>query len=170
MRAPNSGLLVALGVVLVLYVLSRTQAGQSAVASATESIMSTVRGLRNNNPGNLRANAFLGSIGVDADGYAQFDTLQNGVRAAARQLKLYMQRGTNSVGAIISMWAPSSENDTGAYIGAVSDAIGVDSRDRLSNDEDTLAALLRAIFNHELGSIPAAVISDEMIRAGIESA
>jgi hypothetical protein len=156
-----------LAAALVLWVLSRTQRGQAAAAAATDSVMNAVRGLRNKNPGNLRANGFTGSLGVDPRGYAVFDTLHHGIRAAARQLDLYGKRGLNTVRMIVSTWAPASENDTEAYIAAVCRAVGRPADGRLLLDESTHLALLRAIFRHELGAAPAATISDAQILAGI---
>ena len=130
----------------------------------------TVRGLRNNNPGNLRANAFRGFLHIDEDGYAVFDTLDNGIRAAARQLKLYLSRGTDSVEKIIRTWAPPEENRTAKYVGYVASYIGVNSRAHLQATEVQLFMLLRAIFNEELGVKAATAISDDMILKGVRAA
>ena len=82
----------------------------------------TSRGYRNNNPGNLRyiaKNPWQGQIGND-NGYGIYDTPQNGTRALGHQLRAYGDRGLNTVKLIISTWAPSSDNDTIAYIGDMS--------------------------------------------------
>lgn len=166
---PNRALLVALGVAVALWLLSRTQAGQVAVAEVIDVGNKLVRGLRNNNPGNLRKNAFLGFVGLDAGGYAIFDTLHNGIRASARQLKLYRDRGVDTIREIITTWAPASENNTAAYIAAVTGALGIGADVTVSGHESTQTALLRAIFRHENGA-QAAVISDADILAGVRAA
>lgn len=160
----------ALAAALVLYMLSKTDKGQQVTASVADAVASTVRGIRNNNPGNLRANSFKGFVGVDAGGYAVYDTMQNGVRASARQLKLYIQRGINTPRKIITTWAPASENNTAAYIDAATKYTGFSADQVLTAGEAVLFLLCRAIFRHELGALPAATISDAMIRQGIADA
>ena len=87
------------------------------------------RGVRNANPGNLRAVTgvqWLGQVGVDDVGFAVFDTPQHGIRAMAKQLLAYQQKhGLNTIAGIINRWAPSVENDTGAYVADVASAVGV---------------------------------------------
>lgn len=88
----------------------------------------TKRGERNNNPGNLN---FAGQAGASLERpggrFARFETAFDGLRALARQLMLYAGRGINSVEKIISTWAPASDNNnTTAYIRAVSQRLGVD--------------------------------------------
>lgn len=166
---PSRALLVALAVTVALWLLSRTQAGQAAVEEVIDVGAKLVRGLRNNNPGNLRQNAFLGFVGLDAGGYAVFDTLHHGIRASARQLKLYRDRGVDTIREIITTWAPASENNTAAYIAAVTGAVGIGADTVVSGHESTQLALLRAIFRHENGA-QSAVISDTEIIAGIRDA
>ena len=116
----------------------------------------STRGMRNNNPGNLRAGQ--GQIGRDAGGYAIFPTREAGYNAAARQLIGYNNAGLNTVNSIVTKWAPSTENNTQAYINAVVGSLnrkGFDvnafSKLDLSNS-DLLKALLDSMINHEVGS------------------
>lgn len=139
-------------------------------AAKGDAVVSTVRGLRNRNPGNLRANEFDGFAGLDDDGYAIFTTLAKGTRGAARQLKLYFARGITTVRAIVSTWAPNTENNTQAYIDAVCRSIGRTRDSSLVLDETTHLALLRAIFRHELGALAASTISDADIIVAIRAA
>lgn len=169
-RPLSNAWLLALAAAVALFVYSRTRQGSAAVAEAVGAVVNAVRGLRNNNPGNLRANEFLGFAGLDADGYAIFDTLPRGVRAAARQLKLYAARGIDTAREIASTWAPKNENDTQAYVTYVAGFLGVGADVRLSSDEGTRLRLLRAIFNRELGRVASATISDAMILQGIRDA
>lgn len=112
------------------------------------------RGERNNNPGNLnfarQAGATLESPGGR---FARFETAYDGLRALSRQLMLYAGRGINSVEKIISTWAPASDNNnTAAYIQAVSQRLGVDPRVALNmNDPQTMSALMSSIIHHENG-------------------
>lgn len=112
------------------------------------------RGERNNNPGNLN---FAGQAGAELERpggrFARFETAFDGLRALSRQLMLYAGRGINSVEKIISTWAPASDNNnTAAYIQAVSQRLGVDPRVALNmNDPQTMSALMSSIIHHENG-------------------
>ena len=112
------------------------------------------RGERNNNPGNLY---FAGQAGASLESpggrFARFETSFDGLRALSRQLMLYAGRGINSVEKIISTWAPASDNNnTTAYIQAVSQRLGVDPRVALNmNDPQTMSALMSSIIHHENG-------------------
>ncbi|WP_191634117.1 lytic transglycosylase catalytic [Escherichia coli] len=114
----------------------------------------TKRGERNNNPGNLN---FAGQAGASLERpggrFARFETAFDGLRAIARQLMLYAGRGINSVEKIISTWAPASDNNnTTAYIRAVSQRLGVDPRAALNmSDPQTMSALMSSIIQHENG-------------------
>lgn len=71
-----------------------------------------------NNPLNIRnvdGQNWKGQIGKKA-GFCEFQTVWWGVRAAMLILKKYRKRGLVTIEQIISTWAPSSENDTEAYI------------------------------------------------------
>lgn len=97
-------------------------------AEPEQHAQATKRGERNNNPGNLN---FAGQAGASLERpggrFARFETAFDGLRALARQLMLYAGRGINSVEKIISTWAPASDNNnTTAYIRAVSQRLGVD--------------------------------------------
>jgi hypothetical protein len=78
-----------------------------------------VRGMRNNNPFNLRNSPkykWKGQIGVDDKEFCVFDTLENGVRAGVRNLQNgYFSKGL-TIRQILEKYAPSFENDTENYI------------------------------------------------------
>lgn len=77
------------------------------------------RPIQNNNPGNLR----VAPNAVGNDGAcAVFDKLDDGLAAISRQLQLYGDRGNNTPYGIIHTYAPSNENNTQAYINALTDA------------------------------------------------
>lgn len=84
---------------------------------------------RNNNPGNLR---FAGQPGaVASGGFASFSTLAQGEDALRNQIELDASRGTDAAGRpvltvsdLIHSWAPPGENDTAAYVAAVTGATG----------------------------------------------
>ncbi len=141
-------------------------AGTSAVAPipAPTSGKQT-RGLRNNNPGNLN---YAGQKGAELENpggrFARFRTRQEGLQAMAGQLLKYRDRGIDSVRKIISKWAPSSENNTEAYVGTVAKQMGVNENARLNlKDPQVLASLMAAITKHENGYNP--IGSSEMLAA-----
>ncbi|HHL5271442.1 TPA: lytic transglycosylase [Escherichia coli] len=112
------------------------------------------RGERNNNPGNLNfADQAGASLESPGGRFARFETSFDGLRALSRQLMLYAGRGINSVEKIISTWAPASDNNnTAAYIQAVSQRLGVDPRVALNmKDPQTMSALMSSIIHHENG-------------------
>ncbi|EJJ8347142.1 lytic transglycosylase catalytic [Escherichia coli] len=123
-------------------------------AEPEQHAQATNRGERNNNPGNLN---FAGQAGASLERpggrFARFETAFDGLRALARQLMLYAGRGINSVEKIISTWAPASDNNnTTAYIRAVSQRLGVDPRAALNmSDPQTMSALMSSIIQHENG-------------------
>ncbi|EFG4450692.1 lytic transglycosylase catalytic [Escherichia coli] len=123
-------------------------------AEPEQHAQATKRGERNNNPGNLN---FAGQAGASLERpggrFARFETAFDGLRALARQLMLYAGRGINSVEKIISTWAPASDNNnTTAYIRAVSQRLGVDPRAALNmSDPQTMSALMSSIIQHENG-------------------
>jgi hypothetical protein len=87
----------------------------------------TPRGLRKNNPLNIRHNAdvFQGEIKGNDKSFKTFSTMPYGYRAAFVTLATYLSRGWNTIEKIISRWAPPSENDTEKYIANVEKWSGV---------------------------------------------
>lgn len=75
-----------------------------------------------NNPGNLRyisTDPWNGQVG-NHNGFGIYDTLSNGVRAMGKQLTKYYAGGKTTLTSMITTYAPSTENDTAAYISDVS--------------------------------------------------
>ncbi|UNK26215.1 hypothetical protein MNO11_15320 [Serratia plymuthica] len=121
------------------------------------------RGLRNNNAGNVRAAP--NAVGHDG-GFPIFANPRDGNAALARQLMLYGDRGNNTLNGIIHTYAPSKENNTQAYINAVSKMTGFSPYDRLDlHSPETLQKLLPAIIKHENGTQP---FSSEDINLAID--
>jgi hypothetical protein len=91
-------------------------------------IKSKVRGIRNNNPGNLRKTGipWLGKVvpGTDAS-FEQFKTMPYGIRAMLLDIIGKHKRGLNTIQELISVWAPPVENDTSGYINSVATRSGI---------------------------------------------
>ncbi len=109
-------------------------------------------GMLLNNPGNLK---FAGQAGASAGpgGFAQFTSIQGGLSALANQFELYGSRGIDTVGSIVSTYAPASDrNNVPAYIAAIDKELGVSAGQHLNLlDPKVLAELMRAVIRHELG-------------------
>ncbi|GBQ52296.1 structural protein [Komagataeibacter sucrofermentans] len=113
------------------------------------------RGIRNNNPGNLdyvgQPGAHL-ETGVPYPRFAAFPTMADGIRALRDQLLRYGERGLTTVRAIISVYAPASENPTGAYIYALCSHMDVQPDTVLDlHDPATQRALIAGIATMENG-------------------
>ncbi len=150
--------------------LSDTAAGaRRAVADSGSS--DRIRGIRNNNPGNLeysKTNPWVGQTGDDGR-FAKFETPEHGIRALGRNLMSYQRQGIDTVSEIINRWAPPTDkNDTMSYIKAVCEQLGVSADDPIdASNPDTLKALCAAIIHHENGSQP---YSDQQLTAGVSAA
>ena len=129
------------------------------------------RGIRNNNPLNIRyspANAWQGQTGSDGE-YAIFEHEKYGIRAAAKLLNRYVNDyGLLTVAQIINRWAPTGENNTNAYINAVASKLNVQANEPLLWPSYA-PALIGAMIHHENGAQPysAAQINQGIQLAGI---
>ena len=116
----------------------------------------TPRGIRNCNPGNIRITKDkwqgLRTVQTDKE-FFQFEEMKWGYRALIRTLQNYRRRhGCMTIADFIRRWAPSSENDTLAYIKAVCNQLGVPSVYVPDvDDKDTMCAFASAISRHENG-------------------
>lgn len=146
--------------------------------------MTATRGVRNNNPGNIDfnpRNKWQGQLGLELEArcarFARFDTPENGIRALAKLLQNYRGKngmpgvggpGIDTVRETINRWAPGHENDTEAYIGAVSKALGVKPDAVIDvRQPATLRVLVVSIIKHENGGVPYA---DPVIDEGVRRA
>lgn len=132
----------------------------------------TPRGIRNQNPGNIRHSSapWLGKAVKQTDAaFVQFTAPKWGIRALYRTLCTYQRKhGLKTIAAMIGRWAPPNENDTGAYVMAVARAVGVPSDKPVDivADKSAAAALVKAIIKHENGSQP---YTDAQIMEGISA-
>jgi hypothetical protein len=100
--------------------------------------------------------------------------MQHGVRAMAKVILAYVQRDkiAPTVRAIISRWAPGSENNTGAYIADVAHRMHVDADAPLAvtTPAGVLVGLVTAIIAHEIGDLAAPLVTADDIGAGVQMA
>lgn len=124
------------------------------------------RGIRNNNPGNIRIGAtqWQGmAIEQNDPSFIQFSTPEFGIRAIAKIMLTYESMGVNTIEAAIHRWAPPVENDTDAYVQAVCDGCSVGAT-TVVDLRALMPNLVKAIILHENGSQP---YTDDQINAGI---
>lgn len=148
--------LLILGSAVFVFVQPGTGIGEKLAQAGEKVGKLLTRGLRNNNPGNIRISgaAWRGKIVPNTDGsFEQFDTPENGIRAMTRILQNYYGRGLVTVRQIISTWAPANENNTAAYVSSVANDMGVTPDSALQFPEH-LPALVSAIIKHENGVNP----------------
>lgn len=133
------------------------------------------RGIRNNNPGNIRKSKDpwqgLAERQTDA-AFFVFKSPVYGIRALARVLIAYQdKKKLRTIRDIIGRWAPQTENDTNAYIISVADATGF-SQDQILDMHrfDHLKPLVEAIIHHENGQQPYTdtEITKALVLAGVE--
>lgn len=126
-----------------------------------------MRGLRNNNPLNIRrgGNKWLGEVdslkGVHDADFCQFQSMEYGYRAAIRIFLTYQSKyGCKTIRKIINRWAPPTENNTKAYISRVVEdvnkaqpnaGITADTELDLKFDSVTLLNLLCSMMSVENG-------------------
>jgi hypothetical protein len=130
------------------------------------------RGLRNNNPGNLEATAipWRGKKTPNTDGrFEQFIELRYGIRALMRDIINDIEQDKlDTITKLITAYAPPSENNTQAYINAVSNATGIGANEKLyPRNTSTLVGLVKAIVSHENGSAHASKVSMQDINDAI---
>lgn len=134
------------------------------------------RGVRNRNPGNIDLNPrndWVGQMGLEAGvakpRFARFDTPENGIRALGKLLLTYQRKhGLKTVEAIIARWAPSVENDTGAYARAVEANTGTRPGAEIDLTRSAvMTGFVRAIIHHENAGFayPSAVLAEGVRRA-----
>lgn len=122
--------------------------------------MSTPRGIRNHNPGNIdRTGDKWQGMAADQSSDSRFVVFaapQWGIRALVKVLLSYQRKhGIKTIRGIINRWAPPVENNTDAYVNQVAKACGVDPDDTIDiENKAVLRALVSAIIKHENGQQP----------------
>lgn len=135
------------------------------------------RGIRNNNPGNLRIGSPWQGLDNPADDgeFCRFVSPVMGIRAMACTLITYQDRrkakdgsAIDTVYEIIERWAPGNENNTKAYAESIRRALKVNPGQHLDmHDYETLSSLVKAMIQHENGVNP---YSDKQIQSGLARA
>jgi hypothetical protein len=117
-------------------------------------IKSSVRGIRNNNPGNLRKTGLTwqGKVVPGTDpAFEQFKTMAFGIRAMLIDIIGKHRRGLDTIQELINVWAPPVENDTSGYINSVSSRTGISKNVIFSPRKDNFIKIAKAMAGVENG-------------------
>lgn len=115
------------------------------------------RGIRCNNPGNIRRSndKWHGMSPAQFDpAFITFDDAKWGMRAIIKIIQNYNRLNSNidTVRAIINKWAPSVENDTGSYADHVAEVCGITPDMEINLfDHNLLIKIAQGITLHENG-------------------
>lgn len=113
------------------------------------------RGLRNNNPGNIRLSAttYQGEVASTDKAFKQFKSMTYGYRAMFVLLHSYQRKHhLNTITEMINRYAPAVENHTEAYIKAVSEWSGVPATSHITaTNGDIMIPIVAAMSRVENG-------------------
>ena len=119
--------------------------------------MKMSRGLRNNNPGNIRLGNFRykGERAKSSDSaFRQFESVEWGYRAMFVLLHTYAtKRGCRTLRAMINRYAPPTENFTEGYLRCVTNATHLSPDESISTtDGAVMTAIVAAMSAVENGT------------------
>ncbi len=138
------------------------------------------RGLRNNNPGNIKydGSQWVGLVGKDEKGFCKFDTMNHGLRALGIVILNYQKKyGINTLAKFGDRYAPVYDNP-----GAVAGGYGREMAKTMGflpdRDENSpimfnlyLLEMMKAVCIQENGRIPARLyINEKQLVAGLSMA
>ena len=108
------------------------------------------RGIRNNNPGNIKDGEFAqnlpGYAGSDGT-FARFDSPEAGHQAQVALLGRYGKQGIDTVAGVVSRWAPASDgNDVRGYAQFVASRLGVSPNDPINLQDPAVASRLASVM------------------------
>lgn len=114
------------------------------------------RGIRNNNPLNIRRSAskWRGKLPFPTDpDFEQFATLDYGLRAAFLIIRTYIRRyRIDTPAAIIARWAPATENYTHGYISFVTREANLKPHERIDiKQKNAVCRMVWAMARYENG-------------------
>lgn len=122
--------------------------------------MALPRGIRNNNPLNIRkGNNWQGERHPQTDpAFEEFESMTMGLRAGLKIIKNYQSvllprnRRAYSIRKIVHRWAPPIENQTDAYVQAVAKRTGLHPDEYVPfSDRKKIVAIVEAMCRVECG-------------------
>ena len=120
---------------------------------STQTNTKVARGIRNNNPGNIRIGInWLGRVVPGKDlSFVEFKSMPYGVRALYIDLINKHKSGLRTIRDIIYKYAPPTENLTNAYIASVAQSMKLGANTLFAPTAKNFTALAKAIVKHENG-------------------
>jgi hypothetical protein len=142
---------LTLAVAVIITRMSKEQDASKPAASAPGK--KVARGIRNNNPGNIRIGInWLGRVVPGKDlSFVEFKTMPYGVRALYIDLINKHKSGLNTIQKVIYKYAPPSENLTDAYVAAVAQSMKIGATTPFAPTAKNFTAFAKAIVKHENG-------------------
>lgn len=118
---------------------------------------SSVRGIRNNNPGNIRrsSNNWEGKVPFSQStdrSFEQFISMEYGLRALMKNAITWINRGANTPEKLIHKWAPPHENNTANFVKSVAKALKISEKTVIIPTKENLIALAKVIALNENGA------------------
>ena len=146
--------------------VTKSSPGTRAEQGRGKGVKRGSRGLRNDNPLNIRhgKSQWVGMREKQTDkSFVQFTESMYGYRAAFVLLKNYIGKGKDTIGKIIAKWAPSSDgNNTQSYINYVSSTTGINASHALRwEDKEDLVVIVRSMAHMESGIIEDKVLIEQ---------
>lgn len=122
----------------------------------------TPRGIRNNNPGNIRnsdATDWQGEVKKSEkkdNAFEEFEDMAHGYRALIKLLQNYRKKhDCKTIADFISRWAPRTENDTAAYIQRVCSEMQVAATYVPDVNDKTIMCSFAAAISQVENGVPA---------------
>lgn len=115
------------------------------------------RGVRNNNPLNLRYNVrnnWQGRVLLKKDNdFEEFQSMYYGFRAAIRTIQNYiLHHNCNTLAKIIARWAPPTENNTDNYIRTVALRSNVGGNENIAPNDTRIKTIIAQMAVIESGN------------------
>ena len=148
--------IIIIGILFLVFFKRSTKVVKQAITT----IKGMTRGLRNNNPGNIRLTYYSdgrkrfwsGEVEGTDKSFKTFSSMAYGYRAIFALLKEYIGKGYNTIETIINRYAPASENHTENYIATLEKRTGITRNTKIAaSDLVSLTRLVSAISFVENG-------------------
>lgn len=150
-----------------------TVAALWAVFRAISYAATFTRGVRNNNPGNLKWGLnWPGLVGIDDKGFCRFRTMYDGLAAMALNLVTYPRRfGIHTLRDMGDVWAPPNDNKGASYGEQIGRILGVspDLPYPFTNREAVIV-LVRAMARQENTPAMLAMVSEAQTAIAVDAA
>lgn len=155
MKKSNNKKIAVIGVIAILITTAVIMAQYFFKKEKSESLGSDkTRGLRNNNPLNLRRTSieWKGEKSEVTDKeFEEFETMEFGLRAGLINMRTQIRNGYETLEKLIGRWAPPTENNTENYVKIVSEKSGYAPTDILDFQKEELFSVVEAMVKIESG-------------------